>query len=141
MSNSSNVDCLPKCKEFLNQSTRSLKAFLLFTHASWFSWLFQFKGPSILDSLSEVFVLDYVIQKLFKSSIQICCIFGTCLEIWDVSLFSQLLGFVFANFLFIYHVNLISKKDNLSVILSVCLYLTEPVTNVLVAWLIGDVIY
>ena len=140
MSNSHSLDCLPKCKEFLNQSSLSLEAFLLLAHTSWFPWLFQFKGSSVLNSLCEVFVLDDVIQKLFESPIQICCILGTRLEIRDVSLFSQLLGFVFANSFFIYHVNLVSKKDNFSVILSVGLYLAKPVTYVLVAWFIGDVI-
>ena len=140
MSNSHSVDCLLKCKEFLNQCSLSLEAFLLLTYTSWFPWFFQFEGTSVLDSLSEVFVLDNVIQKFFESPIQISCILSTCLEIRDVSLFSQLLGFVFANSFLIYHVNLISKKDNFSVILSVSLYLTEPVTYVFVAWLISDVI-
>ena len=131
--------CLEKYKEFLRKVLESFDACLLFGLRSWI--FFYGKGPTILYSLGELLILYNVIQKFLECLLQVSRIFCTRLEIWDLPLSSQFLRSLITNFLFVYHVYFISKKNYFSINFLVLLYPVKPIIYVFKAHFICDVIY
>ena len=102
---------------------------------------FYRKRSTILYSLSELLIFYNVIQKFLECLLQISCIFCTRLEIWDLPLSSQFLCSLITNFLFVYHVYFISKKNYFCINFLVLLYPVKPIIYVLKAHIIRDIIY